>query len=108
VQGVKEGTFETFDPVGVADMLHQLGGAAHSIVARAIEGRSAAEREKAISMLDQRIKLYGIALDRILGLPDKSVRLVKPGLVRAVMTARRRLSPARGSPQSSSANEAKQ
>jgi len=60
VQGVKEGTFETFDPVGVAGMLHQLDGAAHSIVARAIEGRSAAEREKAISMLDQRIKLYGI------------------------------------------------
>jgi len=29
-------------------------------------------------MLDQRIKLYGIALDSILGLPDKSVRLVKP------------------------------
>jgi AcrR family transcriptional regulator len=107
-QGVREGTFETFDPAGVAEMLHQLGGATHGIVARAIECKIAAEREKAISLLDQRIKLYGIVLDRILGLPDRSVQLVEPGFVRAVMTARRRLSPVRGSPRSTRAKEARQ
>lgn len=45
VHGVKERTFETFDPVGVADILHRLGGATHGIVARAIEGKIASERE---------------------------------------------------------------
>ena len=89
MQGLKEGTFDTFDPAGVADMLCQLGGATHGIVARAIAAGSTAETNKAIRLLDQRIRLYGIALDRILGLPDRSVRLVEPGLVRAVMMARR-------------------
>jgi AcrR family transcriptional regulator len=92
-QGVKEGTFDTFDPAGVADMLYQLGGATHGIVARAIAAGSTAETNNAIRLLDQRISLYGIALDRILGLPDGSVRLVEPGLVRAVMMARRRTDP---------------
>ena len=74
-------------------MLYQLGGATHGIVARAIAAGSTAETDEAIRLLDRRIGLYGIALDRILGLPDGSVRLVEPGLVRAVMMARRRTDP---------------
>jgi hypothetical protein len=44
---------------------------------------------KAIRALEKRIKLYETALDRILGLPDGSVRLAAPGYVRTVMAARR-------------------
>ena len=89
-EGIDDAIFDTFDPAGVADMLYQLGGATHGIVARAIAAGSTAGTNKAIRLLDQRIRLYGIALDRILGLPDGSVRLVEPGLVRTVMKARRR------------------
>lgn len=88
VQGVKEGTFDTFDPAGIVDMLHQLGGATHGIVAHAIAAGNATEMDEAITLLEQRIKLYGLALDRILGLPDGSIRLIEPGLVRKVMMAR--------------------
>ena len=87
-EGIKEGTFDTFDPQGVADMLLQLGTATHGIVARAIAAHSADEMNEAIFALEQRIKLYEIALDRVLGLPDGSLRLAEPGYVRTVMTAR--------------------
>jgi AcrR family transcriptional regulator len=88
-QGVKDGTFDTFDPEGVADMLLQLGAATHGLVARALAAGSPVEMNKAIRALEKRIKLYEVALDRILGLPDGSVRLAAPGYVRTVMTARR-------------------
>jgi AcrR family transcriptional regulator len=88
-QGVKDGMFKTFDPEGVADMMLQLGAATHGIVARALAGDSKADWDAAIRALERRIKLYELALDRILELPDASIRLTQQGYVRAVMTARR-------------------
>ena len=88
-QGVKEGTFDTFDPEGVADMMLQLGASTHGIVARAVAAASPEQISKAIRALERRIRLYELALDRILGLPDGSVRLAEPGYVRMIMTARR-------------------
>ncbi|WP_315830867.1 TetR/AcrR family transcriptional regulator [Bradyrhizobium prioriisuperbiae] len=91
-QGVKDGTFDTFDPEGVADMIMQLGGATRGIVADMVlaEGSSGvAATKKAINALEQRIRLYEIALDRILRVPDGSIRLAAPGYVRTVMTARK-------------------
>src|SRR5262249_44512373 len=96
-QGVKDGTFDTFDPEGVADMLLQLGAATHGLVARALAAGSTAEVNKAIRALEKRVRLYEVALDRILGLPDGSVRLAAPGYVRTVMTARRQASVGRSS-----------
>jgi AcrR family transcriptional regulator len=87
-EGVRDGQFATFDPEGVAEMLLQLGAATHGIIARAIAADSEAEMNKAIRMLDRRIKLYEIALDRILGLSDRSLRLTEPGYIKAVMMAR--------------------
>jgi len=48
--------------------------------------------EVAIEVLEKRVRLYEIALDRILGLPDGSIRIGEPGYIRAVMTARRKTS----------------
>ncbi len=89
-QGVEDGTFRTFDPQGVADMVMQFGMATHGVVAKAIASGSDADMDIAIETLEKRVKLYEIALDRILGLPDGSIRISEPGYVRAVMTARRR------------------
>jgi AcrR family transcriptional regulator len=95
-EGVKEGIFDTFDPEGVADMLLQLGGATHGILARAVAAGSAEQMNIAIRALERRIRLYELALDRVLGLPDGSVRLAAPGYVRTVMTARRKAGAASG------------
>ncbi|CDX44966.1 putative transcriptional regulator [Mesorhizobium sp. SOD10] len=87
-QGVADGTFRTFDPEGVADIVMQFGMATHGVVAKAIVGGDA-DMDVAIEALEKRVRLYEIALDRILGLPDGSIRIGEPGYVRAVMTARR-------------------
>lgn len=87
-QGVKEGQFTTFDPAGVAEMVLQLGASSHGLVARTITACSDQERDAAIATMEQRIRLYEVTLDRLLGLPDGSVHLTEPGYVRAVMLAR--------------------
>ena len=88
-QGVEDGSFRTFDPEGV-DIVMQFGLATHDVVAKAIAGGSDADMEMAIEILEKRVRLYEIALDRILGLPDGSIRIGEPGYIRAVMTARRK------------------
>lgn len=89
-QGVEDGAFRTFDPEGVADMVMQFGLATHGVVAKAIASGSDADMDVAIETLEKRVRLYEIALDRVLSLPDGSIRISEPGYVRAVMTARRR------------------
>ncbi|MDX8523760.1 TetR/AcrR family transcriptional regulator [Mesorhizobium sp. MSK_1335] len=88
-QGVEDKTFRTFDPEGVADIVMQFGLATHDVIARAFAGGGDADMDIAIETLERRVRLYEIALDRILGLPDGSIRIGEPGYVRAVMTARR-------------------
>jgi len=88
-QGVEDGAFRTSDPEGVADIVMQFGLATHDVTAKALAGGSDADMEIAIETLERRVRLYEIALDRILGLPDGSIRIGEPGFVRAVMTARR-------------------
>jgi AcrR family transcriptional regulator len=89
-QGVAEGVFKTFDPEGVADMILQLGTATHGIMARALTAGNVDQMNEAIHALERRVRLYEIALSRILDLPDGSVRLTEPGYVRSVMTVPRR------------------
>lgn len=88
-QGVEDGTFRTFDPEGVADIVMQFGMATHDVIAKAIAGGSDADMDVAIETLEKRVRLYEIALDSILDLPDGSIRIGEQGYVRAVMTARR-------------------
>lgn len=68
----------------------QFGMATHGVVAKAIASGSDADMDVAIETLEKRVRLYEVVLDRILGLPDGSIRISEPGYVRAVMTARRR------------------
>ena len=44
--------------------------------------------DEAAEALERRFALQGVAVDRILGLPDGSIRFVEPGFVRAVLAAR--------------------
>ena len=94
-QGVEDGSFRTFDPEGVADIVMQFGMATHDVVGKAIAGGSDADMDVAIEVLEKRVRLYEIALDRILGLADGSIRIGEPGYIRAVMTARRKAEKAR-------------
>lgn len=89
-QGVADGIFDTFDPAGVADMILQLGADTHSIVSTALGVGGPEQMDEAIHALERRIRLYEIALARILGLPDGSIRLSEPGYIRTVIMAGRK------------------
>lgn len=87
-QGKNEGVFTVPDADAAAEIVLHLGASTHDAVARAIAASGTAEEDAAIEALDQRLRFHGIAVDRILGLPDGSLTFVEPGFTRAVMTAR--------------------
>lgn len=84
-QGVAEGLFDTPNPRATAEIVLQLGASTHDAVASALEAASTAEANLAADQLDERLRLQGIAIDRILGLPDGSIEYVEPGFGRAIM-----------------------
>jgi len=69
-QGVKENLFETADPEGVADLLQQLASNTYSFVTRIIGAATGREKEEALKAFHRRLRLNGVAIDRLLDLPD--------------------------------------
>ena len=74
-QGVKEKIFHTFDPEGVGDMLQQLASSTYPFVTRAMGAATDKERQETLKAYHKRLRLHGIAIDRILGLPDGTLRV---------------------------------
>lgn len=95
-QGKAEGVFSVPDPEAAAEIILHLGASTYDAVARTIAAVGTAGEEAAIEALDRRLRFQGIAIDRILGLPDGSLTFVEPGFTRAVMTARQITSSAFG------------
>lgn len=87
-EGKAEGIFAVPAPEAAAEIILHLGASTHDAVARTIAALGTAGEAAAIAALDQRLQFQGIAIDRILGLPDGSLTFVEPGFARAVMTAR--------------------
>ncbi|MBV8788159.1 MAG: TetR/AcrR family transcriptional regulator, partial [Mycobacterium sp.] len=71
--GVSDAVFDTFDPEGVADMIYGLAARTNSMILNVLHADDAGARERAIDCLTTRFRLHGLAIDRILGLPDDSV-----------------------------------
>lgn len=84
-QGVEEGVFDVPDPQAAAEIVLQLGASTHDAMGRAIAAAGTADSASAIRALEDRLRFQGIAVDRILGLPDGSIRFLEPGTVRAVV-----------------------
>jgi AcrR family transcriptional regulator len=86
--GVREGVFVTFDAEGVADMIQGLAARLNSNIVQILDANDEAAGERAVDILARRLKLHGLAVDRILGLPDGSVAVLHRAQVEA-MVARR-------------------
>ncbi|MGO9154512.1 TetR/AcrR family transcriptional regulator [Mycobacterium sp.] len=71
--GVAEGVFDTFDAEGVADMIYGLAARTNSNIVEVLRAPDESVRERKIDSLATRFRLHGIAVDRILGLPDGSI-----------------------------------
>lgn len=85
--GVSKGEFQTSDPAGIAEMMLQLTGSRHPLLAKAEPETGVEGLEAAVKALEKRFTLYGIAIDRLLGLADGSVLLLEPGYVRTLAMA---------------------
>lgn len=85
-QGKAEGLFPIEDPTATAEIITYLGASTHDVVARAIEASGTSQADEAIAALDDRLRQQGIAMDRILGLPDGTIVFYEPGFAKAVMS----------------------
>ena len=84
-QGVKENIFDTSDPEGVADMLQELASNTYPFVTRIIGAVTEKERQEVLKAFQKRLRLNGIAIDRLLGLPDGTLYVPKLREVKKLM-----------------------
>jgi AcrR family transcriptional regulator len=85
--GVADGVFDTFDPEGVADMIYGLAARTNSSILDVLQATDKSARERAIDSLTTRFRLHGLAIDRILGLPDGSITTLTRAQVEAMVAA---------------------
>jgi TetR/AcrR family transcriptional regulator, cholesterol catabolism regulator len=86
-EGVAQGVFDTFDPEGVADMIYGLAGRTNSTILDVLHACDEPARDRAIDVLTTRFRLHGLAVDRILGLPDGSVTALTRAQVETMVAA---------------------
>ncbi|MDR3474837.1 MAG: TetR/AcrR family transcriptional regulator [Devosia sp.] len=87
-QGIGEGTFRATDAEITAELLLQISAASPEVIARLISASTPAQLEVAATALERRAIEQGIAVDRLLGLPDGSIEFIEPGFVKALIAAR--------------------
>jgi TetR/AcrR family transcriptional regulator, cholesterol catabolism regulator len=85
--GVAAGIFDTFDPEGVADMIYGLAARTNSNILDVLGAADESARNQAIDVLTTRFRLHGVAIDRILGLPDGSITTLSRTQVEALVAA---------------------
>lgn len=81
-KGHEEGVFDVPDPETFADMLLQLRLIVRDVMYRALCQAENANVEEFAQALDHRLRLYGVAIDRLLKLPDGTIKAVEPGFGR--------------------------
>jgi len=86
-EGVEEGIFDTFDPEGVADMIYGLAARTNSKILDVLKAGDESARDHAVDVLTTRFTLHGLAVDRILRLPDGSITTLTRADVEAMVAA---------------------
>ncbi|RUT95753.1 TetR/AcrR family transcriptional regulator [Mesorhizobium sp. USDA-HM6] len=86
-KGKEEGALDVPDPEAFAEMLLQLRLNFRDVMQQALRQAEIGHIEDAAQMLDERLRLYGIAIDRLLRLPDGTIKAVQPGFSRAFLEA---------------------
>ncbi len=76
--GVSEGVFDAADPPLVAEIMLCLSQGRQAMLADALGHAAAGDLDGGANALDRRMRAEGAALDRLLGLPEGSVRLSNP------------------------------
>lgn len=86
-EGVESGAFDTSDPDGVAFFILQAAMDTKPLLLRGIEAKTARRRDEVAEALARRIAFHGIALSRILGLPDDGLAICPPDFAQRFLQA---------------------
>lgn len=86
-EGVSDSIFDTFDPDGVADMICGLAARTNTNILAVLDAPDELARESAIDALTTRFQLHGLAIDRVLGLPDGSIARLTRAQVETMVAA---------------------
>jgi AcrR family transcriptional regulator len=84
-EGRRDGSFDISDPLAFAEMLLELRLSIAKTMHRALRRADEGDLDEAVAMLDERLRLYGIAIDRLLKLPDGTIAAAEPGFARAFL-----------------------
>ena len=87
MDGVAAGVFDTFDPEGVADMIYGLAARTNSNIVEVLQAPTSPPGSGQSTALATRFRLHGLAIDRILGLPDGSITTLTRAQVEAMVAA---------------------
>lgn len=82
-QGMADGSLLPADPKVMAELLIQLTATTHDAVADLLAARGETEFRRAAENFEARWRMQGLAVDRILGLPDGSLEFIDPGFAEA-------------------------
>jgi TetR/AcrR family transcriptional regulator, cholesterol catabolism regulator len=85
--GVQDGVFNTFDAEGVADMIQGLAARLNTNLVQIVGAIDEPAREHAIDILTSRLKLHGLAVDRVLELQDGSIAVLNRAQVEVMVAA---------------------
>jgi AcrR family transcriptional regulator len=85
LEGVEEGLMDVPDPQAFAEILLQLRLSMRKVMHRALQLAEKGNMDAAVSMLDERLRLYGVTIDRLLKLPDGTIVVAGPGFARAFL-----------------------
>jgi AcrR family transcriptional regulator len=84
-RGGEEGSLDAPDPEAMALMLLNLRLGVAKVMHRALQQAEAGDVESAAAMLDGWMQSYGMAVERILKLPERSIEVTEPGFARAFL-----------------------
>lgn len=84
-EGRQDGSFNVPNARQAAQAILALGSMLQDAVAGALAARNQSDRQRANAELDSALRWQGIAIDRILGLPDGSIQYAEPGFVDALL-----------------------
>jgi AcrR family transcriptional regulator len=88
-EGIAERSFDAPDARGAAEIILMLGAGTYDAMQAIIAAEGDIELARATAALDKRLQVLGVAADRLLGLPDGSIRYAEPGYTDALLAARR-------------------
>jgi len=86
-KGSEEGVLDVPDPEAFAEMLLQLRLIFRDVMYQATRMAERGNVDEAVWMLEERLRLYGIAFERLLKLPDGTIDSAQPGFARAFLEA---------------------